>query len=137
MAGAVKIRDAAGAVQALREPLVAALDGAAAALAAQGVPRDQALAWAASELLAVVADVLSADVPRAADGDPFDENQPFDMSDTSRHQQIERDLTAAAARLEGVGLGQPMATTAAASLCLESIAGILAGMARAAIRDQG
>lgn len=137
MAGAVDIRDAAGAVQALREPLVLALEGAAAVLVGQGVPRDRAHAWAASELLAVIADVLSADLPRDADGDLLDENQPFDMSDTTRHQQIERDMAAAAARLTASGLDQPMATTAAASLCLESIAGILAGMARPSTRHQG
>jgi hypothetical protein len=130
MADPVDLRDAASTVQALREPLIGALQAAAGSLVRQGLPADRARAWAASELLAVVADALNAGLSRAPDGDPIDEAVPFDESDTLRHLQIERDMAVAAARLLAAGLEPSLAITAAATLCLESIAGILAGHAR-------
>lgn len=130
MAGAVDVRDAAASVQAVREPLAAALHAAVASLRAQGVGADHALAWAGAELLAVVASVLGADLPSAADGDPLDEGGPFDMAYTTRHLHIEHDVAAAAARLDTGAIGPTTATTLAALQALQSIAGILAGIAR-------
>lgn len=136
MSEVIDIRGAAGAVQAMRQPLRTALDAATASLACQGLPRDKAAAWAAAELLAVVAEALNADLPRDADGEALGEMEPFDMADTGRHQQIERDMAAAAERLAATGLAQTTAATAAAALVLESVAGILAGMARFTLHPQ-
>lgn len=132
MAEAIDPHDAATAMQSLRVPLSAAVSGAVASLTAQGLADQQARAWAAGELLAVVVDALAMVLPNAPDGEPLDERAPFDMNATARHLQIEREIAAEADRLRATGLCEAEAIMQAAALALQSLAGILAGTARPA-----